>query len=130
MKLTGLHLMASILGLVALCESTNAQTILGFTTASAEKQSKIEDQFKTIPTPEEARRQLRIFTAEPHLAGSDRNNELARYVASEWEKQGLEDIVLRRYDVYSSEPKETKLEMVAPVHYRATLREAAYDAGS
>ena len=75
-----------------------------------------------MPTPEEARRQLRIFTAEPHLAGSERNNELARYIANEWKKQGLEDVVLRRYDVFSSEPKETMLEMVAPTHYRATLR--------
>jgi N-acetylated-alpha-linked acidic dipeptidase len=120
--------MASILGLAnALMQSSHAQTILGFTAASTAKQNQIENQFKAIPTPEEARRQLRIFTAEPHLAGSERNNELARYIASEWEKQGLEDIVLRRYDVYTSEPKETMLEMVAPIRYRATLREAAYE---
>ncbi len=120
--------MASILCLMnAWSVAANAQSMIGFTAASASRQTKIEDQFKAIPTPEEARRQLRIFTAEPHLAGSERNNELARYVASEWEKQGLEDVVLRRYDVYTSEAKDTMLEMVAPVHYRATLREAAYD---
>ena len=120
--------MACILGLAnALTQSSQAQNILGFSAASTARQNQIENQFKAIPTPEEARRQLRIFTAEPHLAGSERNNELARYMASEWKKQGLEDIVLRRYDVYTSEPKEIMLEMVAPVHYRATLREAAYD---
>jgi N-acetylated-alpha-linked acidic dipeptidase len=118
----GMFCIAAALGHLA-----HAQSILGFGAGSAAKQSKIEEQFKAIPTPEEARRQLRIFTAEPHLAGSDRNNELARYIASEWEKQGLEDIVLRRYDVFSSEPKETMLEMVAPIHYRATLREAPYE---
>jgi N-acetylated-alpha-linked acidic dipeptidase len=111
---------------LALAHPVHAQSLTGFSAASSARQSATENQFKAIPTPEEARRQLRVFTAEPHLAGSARNNELARYLASEWEKQGLEDIVLRRYDVYTSEPKETMLEMVAPIHYRATLREAAY----
>ncbi len=101
--------------------------MLGFSPASAAKQAGIEARFKAIPTPAEAQRQHRIFTAEPHLAGSERNNELARYIAREWKKQGLEDIVIRRYDVYSSDPKETLLEMVAPTPYRAGLREAAYD---
>jgi len=128
MQMTTRRLMSSILCLAtALANPSRAQTIRGFTAASTAKQSDIEDQFKMIPTPEEARRQLRIFTAEPHLAGSERNNELARYIANEWKKQGLEDVVLRRYDVFSSEPKETMLEMVAPTHYRATLREAPYD---
>jgi N-acetylated-alpha-linked acidic dipeptidase len=108
------------------CATAGAQAPLGFSTSSAARQLSIETQFKAIPTPEEARRQLRILTAEPHLAGSERNNELARYIAEEWKRQGLEDVVLRRYDVYSSEPEETLLEMVAPRHYRSTLREASY----
>lgn len=111
----------------AVAHLSRAQTILGFTAAATAKQAGIETQFKAIPTPAQARRQLRIFTAEPHPAGSDRNNELARYIASEWNKQGLQDIVVRRYDVFSSDPAETMLEMVAPTHYRATLREAPYD---
>ena len=102
--------------------------ILGFTSSSAEHEKSIEQKFKAIPSPEEERRQHRIFTQEPHIAGSERNNELARYVASEWEKQGLEDVVIRRYDVYATFPKSTSLELVAPVHYQAGLREVAYDA--
>ena len=101
-----------------------AQTlILGFTPASAARESEIETKFKAIPTPDEERHQHHIFTAEPHVAGSPRNNELARYMADEWKQEGLEDVVIRRYDVYGSNPKFTSLEMVAPVHYRAGLRE-------
>ncbi|HXM66209.1 MAG TPA: M28 family metallopeptidase [Candidatus Acidoferrum sp.] len=101
-----------------------AQTsILGFTPASAARESEIENKFKAIPTPDEERHQHHIFTAEPHVAGSPRNNELARYIADEWKQEGLEDVVIRRYDVYGSNPKFTSLEMVAPVHYRAGLRE-------
>jgi N-acetylated-alpha-linked acidic dipeptidase len=98
-------------------------SILGFTPASAAHEAEIENKFKAIPSPDEERRQHHIFTAEPHVAGSERNNELARYIADEWRNEGLEDVVIRRYDVYGSNPKFTSLEMVAPVHYRAGLRE-------
>lgn len=101
-----------------------AQTsILGFTPSAAARQTKIEEQFKAIPSPDEERRQHHIFTAEPHVAGSARNNELARYIADQWRNEGLEDVVIRRYDVYGTNPKSTFLEMVAPTHYRAILRE-------
>ena len=101
-----------------------AQTsILGFTPSSAAHEAEVESKFKAIPSPDEERRQHHLFTAEPHVAGSSRNNELARYIADEWRQEGLEDVVIRRYDVYGSNPKSTFLEMVAPVHYRAILRE-------
>jgi len=103
-------------------------SISGFTAASSAREAQVEKQFKAIPNPEEERRQHRIFTSEPHVAGSKRNNELANYIADEWKKQGLEDVVVREYDVYSSEPKSTFLEMVAPVRYRASLREEPYEA--
>jgi N-acetylated-alpha-linked acidic dipeptidase len=98
-------------------------SILGFTPSAAAHESEIESKFKAIPSPDEERRQHHIFTAEPHVAGSARNNELARYIADVWRQEGLEDVVIRRYDVYGSNPKFTSLEMVAPVHYRASLRE-------
>src|SRR5271155_4732503 len=98
-------------------------SILGFTPSDAARQVEIENTFKAIPSPDEERRQHHIFTAEPHVAGSARNNELARYIADEWRNEGLEDVVIRRYDVYGTNPKFTSLEMVAPVHYRASLRE-------
>jgi N-acetylated-alpha-linked acidic dipeptidase len=103
----------------------SAQTsIQGFTPATAAREAEIESKFKAIPSPDEERRQHRVFTSEPHVAGSPRNNELARYIADEWRQEGLEDVIIRRYDVYGTNPKSTFLEMVAPVHYRATLREA------
>src|SRR3984957_1995814 len=107
---------------------TLAQTILGFTPASSAHETEIESRFKSIPNPDEERRQHRIFTAEPHVAGSKRNNELADYIAAEWRKQGLEDVIIRRYDVYGTNPKSASLEMIAPVRYQATLREAPLDA--
>ena len=51
---------------------------------------------------------------------------MAQYVAEQWTAQGLEDVVIRRYDVLSSNPREVQVEMVAPVRYVPTLREDAY----
>ncbi|MGA2857291.1 MAG: M28 family metallopeptidase [Candidatus Sulfotelmatobacter sp.] len=119
----------ALLANLAIACLADAQTsILGFTAASAARQTEMESKFKSIPTPDEERRQHRIFTAEPHVAGSKRNNELADYIADEWRKQGLEDVIIRRYDVYGTNPKSASLEMIAPVHYQATLREAPLDA--
>ncbi len=82
-------------------------SILGFTPASSVRENEIESKFKSIPTPGEERRQHRIFTSEPHVAGSKRNNELAHYIAAEWRKQGLEDVIIRRYDVYGTESQKS-----------------------
>ena len=118
----------SLLGIPLLLLHTTllvcAQTsILGFTPSSATRENQVETKFKAIPSPDEERRQHHLFTAEPHVAGSPRNNELARYIADQWRQEGLDDVIIRRYDVYGSNPKFTSLEMVAPVHYRAVLRE-------
>jgi N-acetylated-alpha-linked acidic dipeptidase len=115
--------------LILLCGNSWAQEgIKGFSLTSAARERQVEQRFKAIPSPKEERRQHRFFTAEPHPAGSKRNNDLAQYIAGEWRKQGMEDVVVRQYDVYSTEPKSASLVMVAPVSFKASLREAAYDA--
>src|SRR5215467_10335964 len=107
------------LSLATICRAQ----ILGFTPASATREMEIESKFQAVPSPDEERRQHRVFTQEPHTAGSKRNNELAQYIAAEWKKQGLEDVVIHRYDVYGTNPKSAVLEMIAPTHYQALLRE-------
>jgi N-acetylated-alpha-linked acidic dipeptidase len=112
------------IALLAVSSTIAGAQIQGFTPASSTHESEVEKKFTSVPTPEEERRQHRIFTQEPHIAGSKRNNELAEYIRDEWKKQGLEDVVIRRYDIYGTNPKSTFLEMTAPKHYQATLREA------
>ncbi len=99
----------------------------GFSAQSATIESQVEERFKQIPVPEQARRWHRYFTAEPHPAGSERNNNLALYIADKWKEQGWEDVMVRRYDVLVSFPREVVVEMVSPVKYRAGLREDSYD---
>src|SRR5579859_7094226 len=100
----------------------------GYTEAHSTQERALEKKFRSLPTTDGARRFHRELTREPHPAGTARNNYLARWLAAQWRAQGLEDVKIHRYDVLGSVPLETKLEMVAPVHYRASLREAPYDA--
>ncbi|HET9406501.1 MAG TPA: M28 family metallopeptidase [Candidatus Sulfotelmatobacter sp.] len=119
-----IRLATLIPGLYLLCSlPSHAQSLTGFTPSHSAHEIELEKEFTSVPSPDEERRQHRIFTAEPHVAGSKRNNELADYIAAEWRKQGLEDVIIRRYDVYSSNPKSASLEMIAPVKYEATLQE-------
>jgi N-acetylated-alpha-linked acidic dipeptidase len=101
--------------------------IHGFSPRAAEAQREVEEKFKRLPSAEEIRRHHRHFTAEPHPAGSERNNQLARDIADIWKQQGWDEVKLHRYDVLVSFPREIVLEMVAPTTYRASLREDTYD---
>jgi len=108
--------------------SSASAPILGFTPPHAVLEHKLETEFQAIPSPEKTREWHRTFTAEPHPAASERNNQLADYIANEWRKQGWEDVTLRRYEVLHSRPRSVSLEMTAPAHYAASLREDPVDA--
>jgi N-acetylated-alpha-linked acidic dipeptidase len=107
--------------------ATSPGRLLGFLSSNAQAQWKIEQKLREVLSSEEARKHHRFFTAEPHPAGSERNNELARHIASVWKQQGWEDVTTHRYDVLLSYPREVSVEMVAPIRYRASLREAIYE---
>jgi len=108
-------------------ETSPTTPILGFTLPHAAAEHDLESTFQSIPSREKAREWHRTFTAEPHPAASERNNQLADFVADQWRKQGWEDVALRRYDVLHSRPRSVSLEMTAPVQFTASLREDAYD---
>src|SRR5690242_14003473 len=91
--------------------------ISGFSAATARRQSDYEQRLKALISPDRTRDFHRIFTAEPHPAGSERNNELARYVADTWKEQGLEDVVIHRYDVLNTAPRDIVVEMLSPTKY-------------
>ena len=102
----------------------------GYAPEDAKREMAAEKQLRALTSPLEITKFHRYLTSEPHLAGSERNNELARWIAEQWKQQGMEDVVIREYDVLHSKPREISLEMIAPVEYRAGLREAAYEGDS
>ena len=111
--------------------STAAQTpspvITGFAPANAETEFQLETQFKSSISTTRIRDYHRYFTLKPHPAGTKNDYEVAQYIAEEWKKQGLENVVIRRYDVLGTRPVSAMLEMVAPKKYAAVLREQPYD---
>lgn len=110
--------------------SPPSSPILGFSTTHAALEHQLESDFQSIPSPEKAREWHKTFTAEPHPAASERNNQLADFIADAWRKQGWEEVTLRRYEVLHSRPRNVSLEMTAPVHYAASLREDPYEVDS
>jgi N-acetylated-alpha-linked acidic dipeptidase len=109
-------------------EAAAGERMTGYTGEGSSRERQVETSFRAIVSEERARDWHRHFTREPHPAGSEANNELARFVAEEWRKQGLEDVTLHRYDVLNTAPKEVSLEMVAPLRFRAGLREEPLEA--
>ena len=129
----------NIIVLIAICAASPAhivaQTarsvhITGFSSAHAGAEYGLETEFKASISVDQIRDYHRYFTSKPHPAGSRNDYDVAQYIANEWKKQGLEDVVIRQYDVLGTRPVSTSLEMIAPKKYTVVLREQPYDADS
>jgi N-acetylated-alpha-linked acidic dipeptidase len=103
--------------------TAGAETISGFTRASLDTQLEIERHITGYPSSERIRADHRYLTAEPHVAGTPRDRELAEWTAAEWRKAGLEDVRLVEHEVLLPYATEVAVEMTAPKPWRATLRE-------
>ena len=121
--------LASILSLsVAMIAAAEVLApIAGFSSRAAERENATELRYRALVSTDSISKFHRYLTSEPHPAGSLRNNQLAQWIAERWREQGLEDVVIREYEVLGSLPKEIVVEMTSPVPYKATLREASYD---
>ena len=86
-----------LLGLGGAAERPNA--IWGFAESNVESQLGFEEKLAAQLSPERVRQHLQFLTSRPHLAGSERNLELAEYLRDQWNEYGLEDVELIRYDV-------------------------------
>jgi len=116
-----------IFGAAGFSAATSLVTISGYSAAAGEQEMATEARYRKLISPDEISKFHRYLTAEPHPAGSKRNNELARWIADQWRQLGLEDVTIHEYDVLHSAPREISLEMVKPKHFRASLREDAYE---
>lgn len=107
-------------------ETSTAPPIRGFSPRGAAVQRAVEEQLRALPDAESIKAWHRYFTAEPHPATSPRTREIAEYIAAQWKEQGLDSVVIHRYDVLSSAPVRVRAELVAPVRYVPSLREDPY----
>ena len=106
---------------------TDSGAILGFSTRSSAVQRAVERHILDSPSTDRLRADHRYLTAEPHVAGTPRDRQLAEWTAAEWRKAGLEDVEIVEHHVLLPFPEEVSVEMSAPRAWRATLREAPID---
>lgn len=83
----------------------------------------LETKLQETIRPERCRSEHRIFTKEPHMAGTQRNYELAQYMAQQWRAYGLEDVSLIEHPVYLPWPVRYEAALVEPVKENLSLRE-------
>src|SRR5438445_3483181 len=74
--------------------------IYGFTARSSAAQRSIERRFLTLPSADKARDAHVFLTAEPHVAGSPRDRELANWIRDRWREAGLEQVEIVEHDVF------------------------------
>lgn len=87
------------------------QDLRGFTPERAAWQREYERRLMDLPSPAECGALLRELTREPHLAGTPGNERVARFIAEEFRKAGLE-VSTPTYDVLLSYPKTARLAVV------------------
>ncbi|MDE3097811.1 MAG: folate hydrolase, partial [Chloroflexota bacterium] len=102
-----------------------ADSLRGFSAATADRERALEALLAQRVNRDSTGAAFRVLTGEPHPAGSARNKFLADWVADKYRAAGLEDVRLRRYDVYLPWPREVSVTMTAPTHYAATMKEDA-----
>ncbi len=115
----------SVTGLAAQV-APEARPIRGFSSEAAKQELLLEGRFAARLSPDSTGAWLRLLTAQPHPAGSARNKELADRMADRLRAYGWDDVRLRRYDVLLPLPERVSVELTAPRHFQAALREDAY----
>jgi N-acetylated-alpha-linked acidic dipeptidase len=88
-----------------------AERLRGFTPERSGWQRAYEARLAALPQPSECDALLRELTREPHVAGTPGNERVARFIADEFRKAGLE-VTTPTYDVLLSYPKSVRLEIV------------------
>ena len=96
----------------------------GFTDAGTTAERQLEETFRAVPKPENAREYMRKITAKPHHAGSPASRAVAEYILQQYKTWGL-DASIESFEALMPYPTERLVEMVAPERYTLKLVEPA-----
>ncbi len=91
----------------SLAQAFPQESALGYRDFSAEAQ--LEAKFLAVPDPKLAGQELKILTAEPHLAATPEDHKTAEYVASKFRADGFE-VEIVPYRVLLNQPKVVRVE--------------------
>src|SRR5437773_4923827 len=108
--------------LLMAANSTDVQTLPGYSAASSRIERDWEAKFRDIPAPQNFRDYMQRLSARPHHVGSPYDKDNAEWILSKFKECGL-DAHIEEFDVLFPTPKERAVELVAPSHFTATLQE-------
>jgi N-acetylated-alpha-linked acidic dipeptidase len=94
----------------------------GFTPESAKAERQWEEKFRAAAEPDSMREAMRFLSARPHHLGSARDSLNAEWILQKFRAWGL-DARIETFQVLFPTPKERVVELVAPRHFTAALRE-------
>jgi len=92
--------------------------IRGFFPAHVQAERDLELKFRSIPDAARAEAALRHLTSQPHMAGTEASHQVAEWLRTQYQSYGF-DAEIVTYSVYLPQPRQIKLELIAPV--RKTL---------
>ena len=72
-----------------------------------------EQQFLAVPNPATEEQNMKVLTAEPHVAGTPEDYKTAEYVAEKFRDAGLETTIVP-YKVWLNYPKQVNVDIIAP----------------
>ena len=100
-----------------------ARAPFGFFQARAAAHLALERDFLKLPAATRILDAHRFLTAKPHLAGSDRDRELAEWTRDRFRDFGLDEVAITTHEVLLPWPEEVTVELTAPKAWRASMRE-------
>ncbi|MFK5923829.1 MAG: transferrin receptor-like dimerization domain-containing protein [Verrucomicrobiota bacterium] len=99
-----------------------AEDLLGFDDASSRAQRGLEKKFDASLKAEDMDAWLKHMSAKPHHAGSIESKQVAEFIAEKFEAWGYE-VEIAEYQILLPTPVERELELIAPIKFKASLRE-------
>jgi N-acetylated-alpha-linked acidic dipeptidase len=96
----------------------------GFSHADAAAELGWEQKFRAIPDPERIRANMKQLSAEPHHIGSPYQKQNSEWILNQFKSFGL-DAHIEEFQVLFPTPIDRKVELTAPTHYEAVLKEPA-----
>ena len=100
------------------------QPIRGFPADALAEQVRREALARAVPSPDTLREQMRMLSARPHEAGTDRSRHVAELILARFRSYGL-DAKIEEFRALMPRPVSRALELVAPEQYTAALKEPA-----
>lgn len=117
-----LFLLSAFVLIAAIPGSVPDNKLSGFTKESSRRQLEIEKKFDSYLSANHLRDRMKRMSSQPNQLGSPHDKKNAEYLKSLFTSWGF-DAQIEEFKVLFPTPKERLLEMTAPNHFKASLKE-------